>query len=256
MNRIIFLCSILAITVVSLSCKKGKEEKEVPSDNPHGNLAIKFHYAFAQTPGDFKLHQEVVHPQTGDTITFTNFKFYISNFKLKKADGTWWVHPESYYLADISDGDNSVFTIKDVPAGTYTAMEYVMGVDSTANVTGAQTGALSMAHGMFWDWLSGYIMVKAEGKSPQSVTKLFSFHLGGFAGEDNIVTVKQTNFNGQELKIADKQTAQISMRVNLATLWHDAPPLKDASAIHAPGPLAKKFATGFYQHGIDFSSID
>ena len=76
----------------------------------------------------------------------------------------------------------ATLTLSDVPEGSYTEMSYVLGVDSTRNVSGAQAGALSTANGMFWSWSTGYIMLKAEGTSPNSGTGSFSFHLGGFSG--------------------------------------------------------------------------
>src|SRR5690606_18580217 len=82
--------------------------------------------------------------------------------------------------------------IDNVPAGYYVEIQYTMGVDSEKNVSGAQVGALSLSNGMFWDWNSGYIMLKAEGYSPQAENNGFAFHLGGFSGADNIVTTKPT----------------------------------------------------------------
>jgi hypothetical protein len=70
-----------------------------------------------------------------------------------------------------------VFDFINVPAGTYTGMYLTMGVDSARNVSGAQEGALDPANGMFWSWTSGYIMIKAEGLSPQGAGGSFTYHL-------------------------------------------------------------------------------
>jgi NaMN:DMB phosphoribosyltransferase len=63
----------------------------------------------------------------------------------------------------------------------------MIGVDSTHNVSGAQTGALDPANGMFWSWNTGYIMAKMEGTSPQSTANdnSFIFHIGGFSGANS-----------------------------------------------------------------------
>ncbi|MCU0495618.1 MAG: hypothetical protein MUD01_28865, partial [Chloroflexaceae bacterium] len=52
---------------------------------------------------NFSLNNPLIHPMTNDTLTFTTMKYYVSNLKLKLADGSWWVHPESYFLVDASN---------------------------------------------------------------------------------------------------------------------------------------------------------
>jgi len=121
-----------------------------------------------------------------------------------------------------------------------------MGVDSLRNVSGAQTGALSTANGMFWDWNSGYIMLKAEGMSPNSTSKNFVFHLGGFKGVNNIVTKKNTNFGGGSLIIGAGLTPSVGIKVNPARLWHSSPSVSTVNMIQMPGAAAKQMAKDFY----------
>ena len=111
----------------------------------------------------FKLDTFLVQPMTQDSLNFSTFKYYVSNFKLKKSDGSYWVHPESYFLVDLSNSESLELSFSDIPAGVYTDLVFTLGVDSLSNVDGAQTGALSVANEMFWSWNSGYIMLKAEG---------------------------------------------------------------------------------------------
>jgi hypothetical protein len=61
-------------------------------------------------------------------------------------------------------------------------MEFMIGVDSARNNSGAQTGALDPTNGMFWSWSTGYIMAKFEGTSAQSpaAANALKFHIGGF----------------------------------------------------------------------------
>lgn len=243
---------VLPVLLVIQSCRP--EEKIRPAI-PNGNMKVQFDYAFGANQEPWELGKMLVHPKTGDTLTFTMLKFYVSNIRLKKQDGTWWAQPESYYLVDVSQPNGSVLKINDVPAGTYTAMEYTMGVDSARNVSGVQTGALSVFNGMYWDWNSGYIMLKAEGESPNSSTKAFVLHLGGFKGEENIVTTKTTDFGGTSLTIANDKQPVVKLLANPGRFWHSSPGVDSINTIHMPGPVAKTMAKDFYDN-ITFNGMN
>jgi hypothetical protein len=122
--------------------------------------------------------------QSNEKFTISKFNYYISNVHLKKADGTTYIVPESYYLIRHMDGITS-FTLKSVPSGTYTSFDFLIGVDSLRNVSGIQSGALDPANNMFWDWNTGYIFFKMEGTFVSLASPDWSdyaIHLGGFQG--------------------------------------------------------------------------
>lgn len=240
---------ILATTSFS-SCKK---DKTTPAPSP-GGMKVQFSYVFGSAALPWSMGTTYVQPKTGDTLTFSMFRFYVSNIRLKKSDGTWWAQPESYFLLNATTPEASAINVDNIPAGTYTAMEYTMGVDSARNVSGANTGALSLANGMFWDWNSGYIMLKAEGTSPNSSVNTFAFHLGGFSGDYNVVTVKSTDFGGKTLTIENGKTPVVTLLANPARLWHTSPSVSVLSVIHAPSAQAKTMANDFYSN-ISFSSL-
>jgi hypothetical protein len=237
--------SILALTAfvlsVTTSCNKHKHDDE----NETGTAQVHFEHVWGMSETAFSLNTNLVHPMTGDTMNFTKFKYYVSNLKLKKADGTWWIHPESYFLVDASDAASTTLSLGTLPVGEYTEMEYTLGVDSTRNVSGAQAGALSTTNGMFWSWNTGYIMIKAEGTSPQSSTGNFAFHLGGFSGTKNIVTVKNVVFGAENLVISKDNTSEVHMKCNPAKLFH-ADPLSSGTSVMMPGSKAQSMATNFY----------
>ncbi len=242
-GKIIFAILLLASFSLT-SCKKEKE----------GTVKIVFNYVWGSSEGPFALGTQLVHPRTQDSLTFNLFKFYVSNIKLKKEDGTYYEVSESYYLMDASSVEKSTITLTNVPSGKYVGIEYVMGVDSTRNVSGAQTGALSTSEGMFWSWNSGYIMLKAEGNSPQSTTGAFSFHLGGFSGANNIVTARQNLFNAEVMDVHG-HTNVINMKVNPARLWHTADGVATTNTLHMPGATAKTMATDFYAV-VNFNNLE
>ena len=98
----------------------------------------------------------------GDHFTVTLFNYYISNIRLKKADGSEYVEPESYHLIRHGEG-KTTFTVSNLPEGNYTSMEFLIGVDAPRNTSGAQTGDLDVSNNMFWDWNQGYVFFKLEG---------------------------------------------------------------------------------------------
>ncbi len=239
--------------ILSLSnCKETPEEKPNPTPSA-GSAKVSFEYVWGMNSESFAMNTLQKHPRTGDSLTFTTFKFYVSNLKFKKNDGSWYMVPESYYLIDAAVNGGSMISLSDLPAGTYTAMEYTLGVDSTRNVSGAQTGALSTTHGMFWSWNSGYIMVKAEGTSPNSATGDFAYHLGGFTGANNVVTTKTTDFGGATLTIGSG-TPEVVIQANPARFWHTINGVGATSKIHMPGANAVQAAKDFYD-GFVFEHI-
>jgi hypothetical protein len=247
MKNAFLLLALSGVALIS-SCKKDKHDH----DPEPGTVKVKVDHKWGMSGASFALNTELVHPMNNDTMTFTTFKYYVSNFKLKKSDGTWWSHPESYFLVDLSNTASLTMNLTNVPAGDYTDMQYTLGVDSTRNVSGAQTGALSTSNGMFWSWNTGYIMVKAEGTSPQSGTGNFAFHLGGFQGTNKIVTTKTVNF-GAVLKVEKSNNTQVHLIANPAKLFH-ADPLSSGTNVMMPGAKAKSMADNFYG-GFSFDKI-
>lgn len=220
-----------------------------------GKASIMLEHIWDESTGtEFELNTAYVHPTTGDTLTFTTLKYYISNFKLKKEDGTWWTHPSSYFLVDLSTPASTSLLLSDIPVGNYTEISYVMGVDSTRNVSGAQSGALSTTNGMFWSWNSGYIMAKAEGTSPQASSGSFSYHLGGFTGVNNVITQKSAVFGSPALIVNTTSNGMVHISVHPSELFTNYGSVSNGATIHMPGAGAKSLADGFFA-GIQFEHI-
>jgi hypothetical protein len=252
MKTIILKFTAVAVVLVSVmtSCKKDKNEDPItPTPKPveKGTVTIDLTHKWGfSNETDFVLGTDLIHPMKHDTLNFTKLKYYISNVKLKKADGTWFTQTESYHLVDLSDVNSLAITLNDVPVGDYTDVYFTMGVDSTRNVSGAQAGALATSNGMFWSWNSGYIMLKAEGTSVNSTSGSFAFHLGGFSGVNNIVTEKYVQFAGNNLTVSSNHTSSAFLQVNPGWLWHSAPSVSVLNTIHMPGTDAKTMADGFF----------
>jgi hypothetical protein len=257
MKNFFLMKLMIAFTILTsvffASCKKD-ETPNGDNSNLTGQIKIEFEHKWGMNLMPFYMGVDMIQPKTKDTLKFTTLKYYVSNIQLKKSDGSWWIHPESYFLLDASIPSSMVLNISNVPSGTYTEMRYTMGVDSIRNVSGAQTGVLSAINGMFWSWNSGYIMIKAEGMSPNSPSEDFVLHLGGFKGDYNVVTVKTSNFGGEPLNVSASATPQIHFIANPARFWHTNPSVSSLNKIHMPGAEAKQAAIDFYD-GIFFDHI-
>lgn len=236
---------VMALVLLAVSaCKKDKIEP-TPGTTASDVVTLKIAHQWDQLP--FVLNTDLVNPFTGDSLNFAAFKYYVSNIRLKKENGSWWSQPDSYFLLDLSNGTTSSIQLEGVPHGEYTEIAYTLGVDSTRNVSGAQGGALSPAHGMFWSWNSGYIMLKAEGTSPNaSMGGSFAFHLGGFSGPNSVVTKKSHVFSGNSLSVTGNGNCRVQLSATVETLWQTVGSVSVNSMIHMPGSGAKTMGDDFY----------
>ncbi|MBL7826980.1 MAG: hypothetical protein JNJ57_10145 [Saprospiraceae bacterium] len=134
----------------------------------------------------------------GDTIQFSTFNYFVSNFVLVNEDGSEYTVPKEdcYFLCKHEDADSRELTLRNVPAGNYKSVKFTIGVDSLKSVSPAaeRTGVLDPtggAAGMYWSWNAGYIFVKVEGTSPQAPIdvntneRTLQYHTGLFGGKDS-----------------------------------------------------------------------
>lgn len=174
-----------ALMVLALaSCrKKALPENPVPNTPIDsvgaGTMKVSFHNKVDSQ--DLVLNRtEPYTAPDGAKYSVTAFNYYISNVVLIDAAGNRFVQPESYHLLRASVSSSMSFSVSNVPSNNYVAIEFLIGVDSTRNVSGAQTGDLSPDYGMFWTWKTGYIMAKMEGLAQPAGT-LLEYHISGFA---------------------------------------------------------------------------
>lgn len=238
------ILAILFMAMLVSSCEKENDDHTDHGDNETGTIEVVINHEWAMSGETFELDKELYHPMTGDTLKITKFRYYISNLKLKDMDGNWWSEEESYHLVDASVANSNVITLNDVPAKHYVEFSYTIGVDSARNVSGAQTGALSTANDMFWSWNTGYIMIKLEGtKTPDTH---FSYHCGGFSGDNNVVTVKSTNFNGSHLLLEGHGSKTIELSANPARFWHGTSGVDSLpKMMHMPNATIKGMTDNF-----------
>jgi len=172
------------ILFISFSCKKdNKYDSSVKS-----SLSVEFDNVVGSS--DLQLNTGTYTNALSQSFKITKLKYYISNIKLTKTDGSVYTVPqaESYFLMDESNSASQKANLS-VPEGEYKTISFIVGVDSLRNTmdVAARTGVLDVsaaAADMYWSWNSGYIFFKIEGTSPviTGMGGIFQYHVGGFGG--------------------------------------------------------------------------
>lgn len=224
----------LILVFALVACKKDTKTEPEPENpvTPTGSLKINFENVVDTMDLDFVTTYTNAN---GDSYTITKFNYYISNIVITKNDNSIFAEPESYHLVQASDPLSSIITLKNVPFGSYKSLTFMLGVDSTRNCSGAQTGDLAENKNMFWSWNTGYIMLKIEGSSPQSgdANKALTLHMGGYYGVNKAQRNFNLGFGSSTANVSDAITPIVHLSV-------------DASKIFK-GQTTIKFATDYFQ---------
>jgi len=238
---------LIAASATLGACRKTTEQPPVvdtPVNAAPGTVKVEFFNRVGNGP--LVLNGPKYVNAAGDSFTVSRFQYYISNVQLTKTDGTVWSEPESYHL--ITAGSATEFDMTTVPAGSYNSISYTIGVDSTRNVSGAQTGALDPAKGMFWSWNSGYIMMKFEGTSPSSPAAggTVMLHPGGFSGANNAVRPVAYALPAV-INVRSARAQHIHLAADVLKLLNAPNQISFATTniIHMPGAAANKLADNY-----------
>lgn len=180
-----------------------------------------------------------------EAFTVNRFRYYISRVTLSDTTQGLVHQSDQHYLVKEGEDDSKTINITLSP-GRYNRLQFLLGVDSVHNVSGAQSGALDPLHGMFWTWKTGYIMAKLEGRSPASTVQrqMFEYHIGGFGGEHSVL---QTVSLPLDLVVVKGKTAIIAVEVDLNSWFNGIHRLSIAEhpACTTISPLAKQFSENY-----------
>lgn len=178
----------------------------------------------------------------GEAFTIRQFKYYISHLQAMDSSGRLLQELSAEtFLIDASDSTGNCIQLPQLNARAR-QLRFLIGVDSSKNVSGVHTGALDPARGMFWTWNSGYIMAKLEGKSAASRApgNYFTYHIGGYK-------TGQATARNILLPLPEKRNGQLVIIAN-ALQWfsgvHDVR-IGTSPVCHEPGDLAVQLADNF-----------
>lgn len=237
----VILSLTLLITALVLSCKKEDDPEAVPEVN--GQLRIQFDNVVGSEP--LELTKGTYKNSVNEAFTVTIFNYYVSNFRLLKADGTSFTIPKdsSYFLIRENNTDSQTITLKNIPDGDYTGLEFIVGVDSLKSIADAsqRKGVLDPLEGptneeaMYWDWNPGYIFLKMEGSSPAatSANGKYYYHIGGFGGRtektiNNIRTAK-ISFGSQKATVTEIAIPEVRLKADVSKIFDGSTKLSIAA---------------------------
>jgi hypothetical protein len=223
----IFIAIILLF--VAFACS---EENDTALTN--GSLKIEFDNVVGSANLQLNTSNQLYTNSLGETFKITELRYYISNIKLKRTDGTFFVDPvindgsKGYYLIDEADAATQVVTLADIPAGEYTEVTFTVGVDANRVTQGAQVGPLDPAKNMFWSWNSGYIFFRMEGVAALSTQpeNVFQYHMGGYkliAGNTNMVNNLREvtlSFNADNPSVNGSNTPEVHVMMDALKVFN------------------------------------
>jgi hypothetical protein len=229
----------LAWCIVSLILL-GSCNKETSVEDNRSKVSIRVNVlAYGAAPDSSKIYQNA----SNESFQISRCKFYLSSVELTASNGQVVGETDSYHLIDGMDPESQSFTFL-TEKGLYDSLHFWIGVDSARNVSGAQSGALDPANGMFWTWNTGYIFAKLEGRSPAStaVNQQFTYHIGGFKTNENALRKISLPAAFQ----LDKEIT-IELTAELANWFDGKESLRIASnpTVMKPGITAMKFADNY-----------
>lgn len=187
MNRILSSIALSAAVLALASCAKKADDPAPTTPAALGAVGFYFQPVAPGTETDLQYGLLNGNPRyrtaTGDSISVDQLRYWISNVQLVRADGSFFAPDSSYHLLESGTGITPKlrFTLKRVPAGSYTAIRFGLGVDSIQNYNNTnKKGDLRDDIGMNWTWSSGYIWTKTEGQFRKTDGTLapYQLHLG------------------------------------------------------------------------------
>ncbi len=220
---------------------------KVENNNAASTAAVKITFINTVRNSRIVLNDSLYTNMFREQYSISKLRYYVTNVSLTNTSKTE-SEKGSYHLIDESKDESQSFSFN-VPAGTYQSLEFLLGVDSLHNVSGAQTGDLDPTKDMFWTWNSGYVMAKMEGNSLSSklVNNKYEFHIGGYAGPFNVIKKIQLDFKNKSAELAAGKTAEIFIKADINTWWSGSNDIKIAehANITSPGKFALSISDNY-----------
>lgn len=185
-KSIIALGAILA----GFSCTENMDEAMMAP----GNSTVSLHLSHTFGEDDFVLDQTYTSSK-GQAIQFDELRYWISNVELHTMEGEVVSIPDSYYLIQhmkeqlvqdkfvLPDSVREHVILKNVPTGTYSKINFSIGIDPVYNndltLIAGELNALQNMASASWMWFTSYIFTKVHGTVGTGEEAMaFSFETG------------------------------------------------------------------------------
>lgn len=194
------------------------------------NIAPAFTLSFKPFIGTKPFYLNHRYVLGNDSISIETCRFYISEIKVVKDEKVVFKEKDSYHLLDLEAPASLQLSLPETLEKDVTEIQFLLGIDSMTNVSGAYGGDLDPTKGMYWTWQSGYINFKLEGHCYLSSgqTKEIVFHLGGY---------QYPYQTCREIALRGNFSSTIDIRIDLEEFLKSAN-IQTAGEIMSPGKQA------------------
>jgi hypothetical protein len=194
------------------SCKNDKEETDFLST---GNVQLNITH---EVDGEALLFDSLIYQNAaGNYYSVSRLQYYLSNAVLKTATGKT-VFTKGFHYIDATRGDEKI-TLPNIPAGTYTSIQFLIGLDSLTNQSYNLPNTLDNINMSWPDVMGGgYHFIKLEGQylNTNGAPKGYAMHLG-----TNAALVRHQPLNIL-LTVEQNKTSQLTLAMNI-NAWYTQP---------------------------------
>jgi hypothetical protein len=232
------MVTTVALALLLLACKKPATEPEPQPTNNNGTLKVNLIAKFNGQPYTINQAQSVINI-SGYSVQVEVLKFFLYDLRTKTQAGMETQFKDAAKI-DFINGNPS-FTAE-VQPGNYQGIKFGIGVGPDKNNSDPTVLApdhplsINQAQDMHWNWNTGYIFMKFEGRvdtaSPLSGNHdlLFSFHTG------NNALYREVELYNHPFTITTGNTTNLNLVFNIDKFFYntnDTLDLKTDHSLHA-----------------------
>lgn len=170
------------ISVVPLAAlAQPSTQTSTPTEQPAGPLLrLEFEHSFHEAP--LRFDDVSLRTSSGNTISVTRLAYLVSNIKLLRS-GQPAIGSDAIGFINAAEGRTGL-DLGCVPSGTYTGIEFDVGLEPDLNHSDPAVRAAShplnpILNGLHWNWQGGYVFLALEGRYVLPADQLggFSYHI-------------------------------------------------------------------------------
>ena len=239
--------SLLIITCTTLALLQGckKDDKNTPDPVATANIDfhIRYHVDGKQLEFDTMLYKNAA----GNEYSVSRLHYYIAGLILLPAKGNP-IRDKTVHYIDAKEAATNTFNLKNMPAGNYSGISLLIGLDSISNKTGFLPATIENMNMAWPDMMGGgYHFLKLEGHFRDTISVTgFALHIGT---DECLVKVDID----QPFAIGPEHKAlQLSMNLNE---WFERPFTYDLATGHYTMGISLKMLK-IAQNGKDVFTLD